>query len=98
MPEFIIDCNLHNPHSEAFMQLIPSQRAVVNDLMFEGKILNYSVSIDRKKLWMVVNAESEEAVIDMLSKFPLIQFMDVEVHPLLFHNSPQRSFAQISLN
>ncbi|MBC8048170.1 MAG: hypothetical protein H7Y00_15330 [Fimbriimonadaceae bacterium] len=98
MAEFVIDCNLHNPHSDAFMQLIPSQRAVVNDMMFEGKIINYSVSMDRKKLWMVMQADSEEDVIDLLSKFPLIQFMDCEIFPLLFHNSPQRSFAQISLN
>ncbi|MFN0276672.1 MAG: muconolactone Delta-isomerase family protein [Chitinophagales bacterium] len=98
MSEFLIDCNLHNAHSEAFMELIPSQRAIVNDLMFEGRILNYSVSMDRKKLWMVVTGENEEQVMELLSQFPLIDFMDVEIHPLLFHNSPQRSFAQISLN
>jgi muconolactone delta-isomerase len=98
MVEFMIESILHDAHSEAFMQLIPSQRAMVNELMFEGKILNYSVNLDRKKLWIVMAAENEEHVMEILSKFPLIGFMEVEVQPLLFHNSPQRNFAHISLN
>jgi muconolactone delta-isomerase len=98
MAEFMVDIDLHDAHSDEFMRLIPSQRTVVNDLMFEGKITNYCVSMDRSKLWMVVVAKDEEEVMEFLAKFPLIKFMDCEIQPLLFSNSAQQTFSHISLN
>ncbi|MFI5171436.1 MAG: muconolactone Delta-isomerase family protein [Chitinophagales bacterium] len=98
MPEFMVDVNLHSAHSDEFLKLIPSQRSVVNDMMFEGKITSYCVSMDRSKLWLVIVAKNEEDVMDLLSKFPLIQFMDCEITPLLFYNSAQQTFSHISLN
>ncbi|HMU70171.1 MAG TPA: muconolactone Delta-isomerase family protein [Chitinophagales bacterium] len=98
MAEFMVDIDMHEAHSEAFMRLIPSQRAVVNDLMYEGKITSYCVSMDRKKLWMVAVARDEDEVMEFLAKFPLIKFMDCEIQPLLFSNSAQQTFSHISLN
>lgn len=98
MAEFMIDCSLLDAHSEVFMRLIPAQREMVNELMFEGKITGYCVSLNRKKLWMTCVGESEEDIIKMIAKFPLIEFMELEIHALLFINTPQRTFAQISLN
>lgn len=98
MTEFMVDINLHDAHTDAFMQLIPRQRAVVNSLMYEGKIVQYAVSLDRSKLWMIVIARDEEQVLEYLSSFPLIHFMDCEIAPLLFTNSAQQTFSHISLN
>lgn len=98
MPEFMVDVNLHSPHSDEFLKLIPSQRTVVNDMMFEGKITSYCVSVDRSKLWITIVARDEEDVLEQLSKFPLIHFMDCEIAPLLFYNSTYQTFSQISLN
>lgn len=98
MAEFMVDIDLHDANSDAFMRLIPSQRAVVNELMYEGKITSYCVSLDRSKLWMVVIARDEDQVMEYLAKFPLIQFMDCEIAPLLFSNSAQQTFSHISLN
>lgn len=98
MPEFMVDINLHSPHSDEFLKLIPSQRSVVNEMMFEGKITSYCVSVDRSKLWITIVAKDEEDVIEQLSKFPLINFMDCEIAPLLFYNSTYQTFSQISLN
>lgn len=98
MPEFMVDVNLHHPHSDEFLKLIPSQRAVVNDLMMEGKITSYCVSVDRAKLWITIVAKNADAVMDELAKFPLIEFMDCEIEQLLFYNSAYQTFSQISLN
>ena len=98
MAEFMVDVNLHGAHSDEFLKLIPSQRSVVNDMMFEGKIISYGVSMDRSKLWITMVGKNEEEILDQLSKFPLIDFMDCEVSPLLFHNSAQQIFSHISLN
>jgi len=98
MTEFLIDINLRDAHSEEFMRLIPKQRTIVNDLMFEGKIVSYCVSLDRAKVWIMMIARNEDDVMDMLSRFPLIDYMDCEIHELLFHNTAQQTFSQISLN
>ena len=98
MPEFMLYVNLHSHHSDEFLKLIPSQRTVVNNMMFEGKITSYCVSVDRSKLWITIVAKNEEDVLEQLSKFPLIHFMDCEIAPLLFYNSTYQTFSQISLN
>ncbi|HRF77368.1 MAG TPA: muconolactone Delta-isomerase family protein [Chitinophagales bacterium] len=98
MPEFMVDVNLHDVNSDEFLKLIPSQRAIVNDLLFEGKITSYCVSVDRSKLWITMVANDEEDIIEQLAKFPLINFMDCEIAPLLFYNSSYQTFSHISLN
>ena len=98
MNEFMVDVNLNGAHSDEFMQLIPSQRSVVNDLMLEGKVTSYCVNIERSKLWITMVGKNEEEILDILAKFPLIHYMDCEVSPLLFHNSSQQIFSHISLN
>lgn len=98
MPEFMVDVNLHDVHSDGFLKLIPSQRSIVNDMMFEGKITSYCVSVDRSKLWITMVAKNEEDVIEQLTKFPLISYMDCEIAPLLFYNSSYQTFSHISLN
>lgn len=94
----MVDVNLRGAHSDDFLRLIPSQRTVVNDLMFEGKITSYCVSMDRSKLWITMVGRSEEEIMELLSTFPLIAYMDCEISPLLFYNSALRSFSHISLN
>jgi len=96
--EFMVDIDLHDADSDGFMRLIPRQRAVVNHMMYEGKIVNYCVSMDRSKLWMVVIARDEDQVLEYLAKFPLIQYMDCEIEPLLFSNSATQTYTHISLN
>lgn len=98
MPEYFLDCKLNNIHSEAFMELMPVHRTIVDEFIFAGKILSYSVSDDWKKLWIVVSVETEDQVMDIIEEFPLLKFMEIEIIQLLFYNSPQRSYAHISLN
>jgi muconolactone delta-isomerase len=98
LSEYMVDIDLHDADSADFIRLIPSQRAIVNALMYEGKIVSYCVSMDRSKLWMIVIAKDEDQVMEYLSRFPLIDYMDCEIAPLLFSNSAHQTFSHISLN
>lgn len=98
MPEFMADIQLRNPHSEAFMRLIPEQREMVNTLMLEGKVSSYCLSSDRTHLWITVIAEDSEEAELLIQRFPLFRFMDVRLHALLFHNSNSQMLSHISLN
>jgi len=95
---FLIDIKLLNSMHAEFFELIPEQRKVINELMNESIIISYSLALDRSNLWVIMETENEEEVYDVLSKFPLIQFMQPEVHELAFHDNIHSGFPNLSLN
>jgi hypothetical protein len=98
MNQYMIDIELPQPITEEFAGLIPSQRAMVNVLMGEGKIASYSLSMDRSRLWVIVNAESAEGARGIIASFPIIPFIKFRMHELAFHNSVRFLRPQFSLN
>lgn len=95
---FFIDITLLDSFSKQFLELIPSQRRVVEQLMNDSKIISYSLSLDRSKLWIVAEGANDEEILDMLSEFPLIKFMRPDVHELAFHDNIHSGFPHLSLN
>lgn len=98
MNQFMIDINLPASPEEEFFALIPKQRAVINELMSEGTITSYTLSVERTKLWVLVNAETESEVMDVLYRFPMLKFMRFKIHELMFHQMVAFRFPSISLN
>jgi hypothetical protein len=85
--------------SEEIAAIVPYHREHINKLFAEGRMLSYSVSVQRNMLWCVVNAEDEQEAMEMVLAFPLYaHFTDVSCHPLLFHNTLPVSLPGISLN
>ncbi|MCD6069259.1 MAG: hypothetical protein K0S33_4085 [Bacteroidetes bacterium] len=95
---FFIDIQLLNSFKPEFFELVPAQRKIVNQLMDEGKIISYSLALDRSRLWMVADAKDEHGILDMLATFPLIHFMKPEIHELAFHDNVHSGFPHLSLN
>jgi hypothetical protein len=98
MNQYMIDIELPRPMSAEFLSLIPEQRAKVNGQMQEGKIASYMLSMDRSKLWVVVNAGSAEEARGIIASFPIIAFVRFETHELAFHEHVKTMMQQISLN
>ncbi len=98
MATFKIDITLKNSFTPDFISLIPSQRKCVDELMNEGVIISYALALDRSRLWVVMESKSEEHVMDVLAKFPLIKFMDPQINELAFYDSIHNGFPQLSLN
>ena len=84
---------------EEIVATIPLHREYVNKLFADGRLLSYSVSMQRTTIWCVLNAESEQEAMEMVIAFPLAKyFTDVSCHALLFHNMQPESMPGISLN
>lgn len=98
MSEFLLNSELMAATSEEFMQLIPSQRAYIDDLIVEGKVTSYAVSLDKTKLWAVIVADTELEAINIITRFPIFDHMQYELHELLFHNAAHDLVSHISLN
>jgi len=97
MKEYMIEMDLPEQMSEAFLNKIPAQRDRINKLLVRGTVRSYTLSIDRSKLWMVAIAKNEYELISMLDGLPLASYMIPEITELMFHNSQDR-ILQFSLN
>ena len=79
------------------MALIPRQRYVVNTMLVEGRLKSYSLSMDRRKLWAVVLADSEFDALEIIALMPLSDYMTPNISELMFHNAGD-SVMHFSLN
>ena len=98
MNQFLVEFDLPDTYTEYFIAKVPEQRATVHRMMREGKISNYALSLDRRKLWVFFTADDEQEVVSFINEFPLIDHMLPIVHPLMFHESIALQFPAMSLN
>jgi muconolactone delta-isomerase len=98
MAQFMVDITLpRNPNAE-FFALVPLQRAHTQKLLEEGIVMGYSLSLDRSKLWVAMNAENEHEAMKILAAFPLVNYFDLNIHPLAFHHTSLMSLIKVSMN
>lgn len=94
----MVNIKLPDELTVEFIMLIPRQRAVINELMDKGLVLQYSLANDRTHLWVVISAKTERKAMDILATFPLINFMLPELHELAFHNSISNELPKLIMN
>jgi hypothetical protein len=94
---YMVEFDLPEVFDEEFMALIPRQRFVINQMMAEGSVQNYSLSLDRSRLWAVMASDNEFTLMEEISRFPLIDYMIPHISRLMFHNSSS-DVLEFSLN
>ena len=95
---YMVDIDLPSVYDPYFISLIPGQRDRVNQLMQQGVILSYALSVDRSKLWIVMLGSSTEDVSRFLESFPLFPYMQINVSELVFFNNAVHRMPELSLN
>jgi hypothetical protein len=98
MNSYMVDIDIPETLSSEFMGLIPHQRAFIKRMLREGTISNYSLSFDRKKLWVVVHADSLLDVKHIVGSFPIFSHIKFKINSLLFHENNYTSLPQLWLN
>ena len=63
--------------------LLPAEQAHVKQLTEQGVVEAGYLAADRSHAWIVVRAESEERIEQVLSGFPFFPYMTLESTPLL---------------
>ncbi len=96
--QYMVDFTLPSELSEEFIQKIPSQRNLVNRLIGEGKVLNYSLSLQDSKLWVVFCADTEAELLDMVYRLPLTRYMSVRISTLSLYSSSRANLPAFSVN
>lgn len=99
MSTFVVSIRLPSVFDDEFLALIPKHRNLVNQLLAEYIIETYAISADRNRGWVTINGESEEAVLEIIKKFPIYTyFQEVEIDELFIFDSAATRFPRISLN
>lgn len=96
--QYIVELELPSVLSADFANLIPAQRARVNELLHNGDIRSYSLALDRSRLWVVMIGKDEAHVREMLATFPVIDFCKFSVTELLFHDMATHELPRMSMN
>lgn len=86
------------PINKSLSRLIPIQQMKVDELMADGRIVNYALSADRERLWAVVDAETEFEAMDIIAELPMTVHMKADMKPLMFHNSAKHAVPTFSAN
>jgi hypothetical protein len=98
MPNFMVDITLPTDLSDDFQSKIPLQIESVSLHMQSGNIISYTLTMDRSKLWIVLNARSKNDAKSILKSMPLYHYFDYIIHELMFNNINLPLYTTFSLN
>lgn len=84
---YMVEFDILYPNDMEFMDLVPKQRALINEYFVSGKLMSYSLNMERSRLWAIFKLETEMELISLVDSLPLSRFMDYEYEQLLFSNS-----------
>ena len=95
---FHVHIKLPEFFTRRFTLLIPQQRKRINQLMKERVILNYALDMERMNLWVTIQAKDQQSVMDILSTFPIIKDVKVDIHELAFFDSAPLGLPDLIMN
>ncbi len=95
---FLVNLKLPEVFSKELYDLIPEQRAIINKLLENKTVLSYALDMDRKNVWIYIEAVSEQEIMDVLSTFPIIKYVKTNIHELAFYDSAPVGMPELILN
>ena len=98
MKAYMVESPLPVSPSQDFFSLIPSQQLKVAELMAKRRVLSYTVSADRSKLWIVIAAKDEMEARETLAEQPMDKYFRYTFHELMFLEMAGMIFPTVSLN
>lgn len=89
---------IHFTTDERFMDYVPKHRAYIKDLIDEGIIDYYAVSMETKRTWMIINAIGKVEVENYLANSPLFPYWTFEIDELFVYDGQTYRLPAVQLN
>ena len=67
--------------------MIPEQREAIDEMMVKGKMISYSLSMNRDKAWSLMLADNESELLQIIDELPMSSYMSFNYKELMFHNT-----------
>jgi hypothetical protein len=77
---------------------LSAQRQVVNSLKDQQVILNYSMDMKRKNLWVFIQCSSLEEVESIIATFPIFPYVSYKIHELAYMDATPVGLPELILN
>jgi len=86
MIQYMVEIKFDKQDIPEIMPLVPQQQKRIDELMQKNKVSSYVLSLERSKLWMIVNENDEHAVVDLLETLPIFEWIEFDLYGLTFNN------------
>ncbi|MEZ4909584.1 MAG: hypothetical protein R2774_01855 [Saprospiraceae bacterium] len=84
LTRYMVEFRMPDHLTKEMLAIIPEQREVIMQILFSGKILSYTLSKNRRRLWIVFSCSSEPELIKLIEKLPMTSFFDYNYYELMF--------------
>ena len=95
---FLVHIELPEMFSTRFMSLIPKQRIIINELLENKTLLSYSLDMERQNVWAFMNGKDEKEIMDIISTFPIIKDVKVNITELAFYDTAPIGLPELNMN
>ena len=95
---FLVHIKLPEVFTNEFYSLIPKQRELINKLLAKRVVLNYSLDMERKNVWVFFEAKDEIHLKSILSTFPIIKDVKASIHELAFFDTAPVPMPDLIMN
>lgn len=85
--QYMVEFTIPTPLPDDMFQMIPQQREEVDNLFTAGRLLSYTLSVEKNKLWAVFLASSESELLSYIDQLPLSKYIEYNYYELMFHQS-----------
>ncbi len=83
----MVEFDVPYPLTEEILDMIPEQKVAIDELFAGGKMLSYTLSLDRTKVWAIFLADQESELLAFIDRLPMTSYMDFDYHEIMFHNT-----------
>lgn len=83
---FLVHITLPDIFTSDLYSLIPKQRELINSLLEQRIVLNYSLDMERKNMWVYFEVKDKQELSGILSQFPIIHDIGVTIHEMAFYD------------
>ena len=90
--------SIHFEMDEDFMKAVPDHREIINQLIEDGVIDHYVVTMESQKSWITFSASSKAEVESHLKKSPLYPWWTYEIEELFVVDGHQYRLPALQFN
>ena len=80
--KFMVTVTFNQKPNDELRALIPAEQSRIKELVAQGVMQNGYMAASRSKIWLIMQAASQDVVQAALESLPLYKFMNVEITPL----------------
>jgi muconolactone delta-isomerase len=80
--KYMVTVSFAKENQNALAPHMAAEQAHVGDLLGKGVIESINIAVDRSRVWLVMQGESQDRIQQEMKAFPLYPYMDLDLAPL----------------